>query len=73
MYFTVFILLLQPVLNQDYNKPTKAMAKVGYIYQTPHDDTLDEVREWMRQYGLYVELCRHLTDDHWPHSVKTLN
>ena len=49
------------------------MAKVGYIYQTPHDDTLDEVREWMRQYGLYVELCRHLTDDHWPHSARTLN
>ncbi len=27
------------------------MAKVGYIYQTPYDDGLEEAREWMRNYG----------------------
>ena len=27
------------------------MAKVGYIYNTPHADGLTDDREWMRQYG----------------------
>ncbi len=27
------------------------MAKVGYIYNTPGDDTLQADREWMQQYG----------------------
>lgn len=27
------------------------MAKVGYIYNTPHADGLADDREWMRQYG----------------------
>ena len=38
------------------------MAKVGYIYQTPHDDTLDEAREWMRQYG-----CIQIVEEHSEH------
>ncbi len=27
------------------------MAKVGYIYNTPHADGLADDREWMRLYG----------------------
>lgn len=38
------------------------MAKVGYIYQTPHDDSLNEVREWMRQYGC-VQIVEELAEN----------
>jgi DNA invertase Pin-like site-specific DNA recombinase len=56
--FELFALSLQ----HETHKPTKQMAKVGYIYQTPHDDSLDEAREWMQQYGcvqIVEELAEH--------------
>ncbi len=49
--FCSFHIAFANEMNSTNPQSDKTMAKVGYIYNTPHADGLADDWEWMRQYG----------------------
>lgn len=41
----------------------KTMAKIGYLYRAEEDNTFDEVKEWMDEYGCVRVMIEEPSDE----------